>query len=101
MRGSEEPRSFTASPKFDRWAGMEPDTLLEPSGVGRAARHLAELLDLITGATQRGSAMSRSTVLGARMGFAYGLIAAGTLLSVAGFIGIGLQKNALHSGAQI
>ena len=27
--------------------------LLEPSGVGRAARHLAELLDLITGATQR------------------------------------------------
>jgi hypothetical protein len=35
------------------------------------------------------------------MALAYGLIAAGTLLLVTGFIGIGLHRNDLHSAARI
>jgi hypothetical protein len=36
-----------------------------------------------------------------RMALAYGLIAAGVLLLIAGFIGIGLHRNDLHSAACI
>jgi hypothetical protein len=35
------------------------------------------------------------------MAFAYGLIAAGALLLLAGFIGIGLQRNDLYSTERI
>jgi hypothetical protein len=35
------------------------------------------------------------------MALAYGLIAAGALLLAAGFIGIGLHRNDLHSAARI
>ena len=35
------------------------------------------------------------------MDFAYSLMMAGALLVVVGFIGVGLQRNVLHSTAQI
>ena len=71
-----------------------------PALAGRLATYPRWMISLEQAArSARGHAPVRCVET--RMAFAFSLVAAGTLLLVAGFIGIGLQGNAMHSAARI